>query len=280
MTILRSGTAALEARQITVGYTNRPVLTGVSLMIPQGQVTVIVGGNGSGKSTLLRTLARLLKPSSGTVLLDGGDIHRLPTREVATRLGILPQGAVAPEGLSVFELVALGRYPHQRWFRQWSEDDEAIVRRALVATRTEAFAERLLDELSGGQRQRAWLAMALAQDAHVLLLDEPTTYLDVVNQLEMLNLLGELNRSEGRTIVMVLHDVNHAARYADHLVALDRGYVAAVGTPDEIFNETLMRDVFGLESRIMADPVTGTPMCIPIGPVTGGLDHSAEARTS
>jgi iron complex transport system ATP-binding protein len=263
----------LEARGLAVGYADAPVLEDVSLVIPEKQITVIVGANASGKSTMLRTLARLLPPSGGAVLLDGRDIHRLSTREVALRLGILPQSASAPEGLTVFELVAQGRYPHQRWFRQYSDQDEAAIDQALNDTRTADLAYRPLDTLSGGQRQRVWLAMALAQDPEVLLLDEPTTYLDVANQLEILNLLRDLNQREGRTIAMVLHDVNQAARYAHHLVGLHRGRIVAAGTPQEILTAQLMHTVFGLESRVIPDPVTGTPMCIPIRPTRSGHDR-------
>jgi iron complex transport system ATP-binding protein len=255
----------LACRDLVVGYDRAPVIQELSLTIPAGQVTVLVGSNGSGKSTLLRTLARLLKPRGGTVLLDGAPITTLPTREVAKRLSMLPQGPIAPEGLTIRQLVAQGRYPHQGWLRQWSEQDERLTREALDATDLHDLADRPLDALSGGQRQRAWIAMTLAQDTPILLLDEPTTFLDVAHQLDVLDLLRDLNRRRGRTIVMVLHDLNQAARYADYLVALRDGRIVAEGAPADVITETIVRDVFDLESRIVVDPVSGAPLCIPIG---------------
>jgi iron complex transport system ATP-binding protein len=255
----------LAAHDLVVAYDRAPILDGLSLEIPAGQVTVLVGGNGSGKSTLLRTLARLLKPRGGTVLLDGASIASLPTREVAKRLGMLPQGPVAPEGLTVRQLVAQGRYPHQGWLGQWSDQDEEQTRAALQATELSDLADRPLDALSGGQRQRAWIAMTLAQATPILLLDEPTTFLDVAHQLDILELLRGLNRRDGRTVVMVLHDLNQAARYADHLIALRDGRIVAEGRPSEILTEGLVREVFEVESRVIPDPVSGAPLCIPIG---------------
>ena len=214
---------------------------------------------------MLRALARLLKPVSGSVLLDGRRIHSMPTKEVATKLGILPQSPVAPEGITVADLVSRGRHPHQTWLRQWSDRDEAVVVEAMRVTGTVELAERPVDELSGGQRQRAWIAMALAQDTDLMLLDEPTTYLDLAHQIDVLDLLVDLNRRHGRTIVLVLHDLNQAARYCDHLVALKAGAVVATGAPAEVITEGLVADVFGLPSRVVLDEVSGTPLVLPIG---------------
>jgi iron complex transport system ATP-binding protein len=256
--------APLAARDVSLAYDDHLVVDGLSLDIPAGQVTVIVGANACGKSTLLRGLARLLKPTGGSVLLDGSDIHRLPTREVATRLGLLPQQPIAPDGITVADLVGRGRHPHQRWFRQWSVEDETAVAAALEATGMTAEADRPVDELSGGQRQRAWIALALAQGTDVMLLDEPTTFLDLAHQVEVLDLLAELNEREGRTVVLVLHDLNLACRYAQHLVALRGGAVVAEGPPGEVVTAELVADVFGLAAEIVADPLTGTPLVLPV----------------
>lgn len=257
--------SALVAEHVALGYGDRPVVEDLTVQVPEGRVTVIVGANACGKSTLLRALARLLRPSGGTVLLDGRDLHRLPTREVARRLGILPQNPVAPEGITVVDLVARGRYPHQGWFRRWTEADEAALVRAMEATSTLELAGRAVDELSGGQRQRVWIAMALAQETEVLLLDEPTTYLDLAHQIDVLDLLTALNRQQGRTIVAVLHDLNQAFRYADHVVAMRAGSLVAAGPPAELATPALIEEVFGLRSRIIDDPVTGGPLVVPIG---------------
>lgn len=257
--------AGLQAASLTVGYRETNVLTNLSLSIPAGKITALVGSNGCGKSTLLRTLARLLKPRDGAVFLDGSAVSAMPTREIALRLGILPQGPSAPEGLTVHELVAQGRYPHQRWYRQWSSEDERAVQRALMATRTLDLRDRTVDSLSGGQRQRAWIAMALAQETEILLLDEPTTYLDLAHQVEILDLLYELNEQDGRTIVMVLHDLNQACRYAHHLVALKDGTVFAQGVPSAILTPEMVHAVFGMDCRVVSDPFSGTPLCIPTG---------------
>ncbi len=256
----------LAADGVTLSYGDgAPVVHDLDLEVPDGQITCIVGPNACGKSTLLRALARLLRPDDGAALLDGEAIHGMRTREVARRLGLLPQAPTAPEGLRVEDLVARGRYPHQRLFRQWSEADEAAVAHALAVTHTDVLADRAVDELSGGQRQRVWIAMALAQETPILLLDEPTTYLDIAHQLEVLDLLAELNRTQGRTIVMVLHDLNEAARYSHHLVAMCEGRIAACGAPRDVVTEETVRAVFGIESRVVPDPVTGTPMVVPIG---------------
>jgi iron complex transport system ATP-binding protein len=254
----------LRTEGLSLAYDDHLVVDELSVSIPDGSITVIVGANACGKSTLLRGLARLLKPRAGTVLLDGEDIHRRPTREVATHLGILPQQPVAPDGITVADLVARGRHPHQRWLRQFSSDDEAAVAAALEATATTDLADRCVDELSGGQRQRVWIALALAQGTPLLLLDEPTTFLDLAHQVEVLDLLRRLNTAEGRTIVAVLHDLNLACRYADHLVALRDGAIVAAGPPDEVITPTLVREVFSLDAEVMPDPLTGTPLVLPI----------------
>ena len=256
--------SSLAASDLTLGYDERVIVDGLSLTVPAEEITVIVGANACGKSTLLRGLARLLKPRGGTVLLDGDDIHRLPTRDVATRLGILPQQPIAPEGISVGDLVARGRHPHQRWFRQWSTTDEDAVATALAATELTDIADRSVDELSGGQRQRVWIALALAQGTGLMLLDEPTTFLDLAHQVEVLDLLADLNRTEQRTIVIVLHDLNLACRYAHHLVAMKDGAIVAEGRPGDVITVDTVRTVFGLESQVIADPLTGTPLVLPI----------------
>lgn len=254
----------LAAQQLHLAYDSRAIIESLDLRIPPGRITALIGPNGCGKSTLLRGLARLLKPRGGSVLLDGRSIHALPTKELAKQIGILPQSPVAPEGLTVYELVAQGRYPHQGWFQQWSDQDEQVVQEALAITNMAEFAHRPLDTLSGGQRQRAWIAMALAQQTEILLLDEPTTFLDLAYQLEVLDLLHDLNE-QGRTIVMVLHDLNQACRYADHLVALRDGQIIAQGAPADVMTEEIVQQVFRLRCRIASDPVTGCPLCVPIG---------------
>jgi iron complex transport system ATP-binding protein len=255
----------LVAEGLTLGYDGRRVVERLDVRIPSGRITCVVGANACGKSTLLRGLARLLRAEAGRVVLDGADIHRLRTREVATRLGMLPQQPVQPDGITVSDLVARGRFPHQSWLRQWSRDDELAVAGALVATGTADLADRPVDELSGGQRQRVWIAMTLAQGTDLMLLDEPTTFLDLAHQVEVLDLLAELNETEGRTVVLVLHDLNQAARYSHHLVAMKDGRIVAEGSPADVVTEELVRDVFGLDCRVVPDPVTGTPMVVPLG---------------
>ncbi|MCK9249738.1 MAG: ABC transporter ATP-binding protein [Solirubrobacteraceae bacterium] len=254
----------LEIRDLTVAYGDRTIIQGLDHEIPTGEVTAIVGANACGKSTLLRAIARIVPVRSGEVRLDGDLLKDRSTREVARRIGFLPQTPVPPEGLTVGELVERGRFPHLRFGRRATDHDRERVAWALEATRTDVLADRPLEALSGGQRQRAWIAMALAQDTAVLLLDEPTTYLDLAHQIEVLELLAALNRDEGRTIVMVLHDLNQAARYADHVVAMRDGRIHAAGPPDEIIDADLVEAVLGLRVRVLPDPVTGTPMAVPL----------------
>ncbi len=255
----------LTTSHLSLAYDNASIIHDLSLVIPGGKMTVLVGPNGCGKSTLLRGISRLLKPRGGSVILDGQNIWTLPTKELAKRLGILPQGPVAPEGLTVHELVAQGRYPHQSWLQQWSAEDERITREALEITHIADFADRPVDTLSGGQRQRAWIAMTLAQDSDLILLDEPTTFLDLAYQIEVLDLLHDLNAERGKTIVMVLHDLNQACRYADVLVAVRDGHIAAQGAPEAVVTETMVREVFGIDCRIIPDPITHTPLVVPVG---------------
>jgi iron complex transport system ATP-binding protein len=254
----------LAAEHLRLAYDDKVVVDDLTMALPTARITVIVGANASGKSTLLRALARLLVPRGGTVLLDGDEIRSMPTRVVAQRLGILPQQPIAPDGIVVADLVARGRHPHQRWFRQWSRDDEEAVAHALAVTETADLAGRSVDELSGGQRQRVWIAMALAQGTDILLLDEPTTFLDLAHQIEVLDLLESLNRA-GRTVACVLHDLNLACRYAHHLVAMKDGGIVAEGPPRDVVTSELVADVFGLDAQIIGDPVAGTPLVIPIG---------------
>jgi iron complex transport system ATP-binding protein len=256
---------SLIIEQLTLGYGDRTVIENLDLLVPPGSVTVIVGANACGKSTLLRSMSRLLAPRTGHVLLDGTDVHRIPAKQLARTLGLLPQSPVAPEGITVADLVGRGRHPHQGMFSRWSTADDVAVADALDATDTAALADRPVDELSGGQRQRVWIAMALAQQTDLLLLDEPTTFLDVSHQLEVLDLLTDLNRARGTTIVMVLHDLNLAARYADHLIALADGTVHASGSPAEVLTEETVRAVFGLDSQVIIDPTSGRPLMLPIG---------------
>lgn len=257
----------LWAEEVTLAYDGRVVSKNLDVTIPTGRLTVILGPNACGKTTLLRSLARLITPSEGHVVLDGKDIRRYPTKEVARRLGLLPQSSFAPFGITVADLVARGRFPHQRALQQWSQDDEVAVARAMAVTNVTDLAERSVDELSGGQRQRVWLAMVLAQETPLLLLDEPTTYLDIAHQLEVLELCRRLNRREGRTLVLVLHDLNQAARYADHIIVMRDGAIVTSGAPHAVLTPTMLAEVFGLQAHITADPITGAPMVIPIGSV-------------
>ncbi|BBG03499.1 MULTISPECIES: ABC transporter ATP-binding protein [Pseudonocardia] len=255
----------LRAEHLRLAYDRREVVEDLSIDVPTGAVTMIIGPNGCGKSTLLRALARLLTPVGGTVYLDDRDITEVPNREVATVLGILPQSPVAPDGITVTDLVSRGRYPHQGWFRKWNAEDDEAVAHALAVTSTGELADRPVDQLSGGQRQRVWIAMALAQRTDLLLLDEPTTYLDLANQVELLDLLTDLNRRSRTTIAVVLHDLNLACRYADHLVAMRAGSIMAEGPPSEIITSEMIKEVFRMDADILRDPVSGTPMIVPIG---------------
>jgi iron complex transport system ATP-binding protein len=256
--------SVLQAERLGLGYGDRTVVDDLTTQVPPGRVTVIVGPNACGKSTLLRGMARLLRPTAGAVLLDGEAIHSLPSKQVARRLGLLPQDPIAPEGVTVADLVSRGRHPHHGPFSRWNAEDDRIVAEALALTDTVDLAERVVDELSGGQRQRVWIAMALAQQTDVLLLDEPTTYLDVAHQVEMLDLLADLNAARGTTVVMVLHELNLAARYADHMLAMKDGRLVACGSPHEVVTEELVADAFGLPCRVVPDPVTGTPLVVPL----------------
>ncbi|RZS36457.1 iron complex transport system ATP-binding protein [Herbihabitans rhizosphaerae] len=252
----------LHAEDLTLAYDRRVVATDLDVAVPDGSLTVIIGPNACGKSTLLRALARMLRPKEGTVFLDGKRLGEYPTKELARTLGLLPQSPTAPDGITVADLVARGRYPHQRLWRQWSRDDERAVREAMTATGVDDLADRRVEELSGGQRQRVWLALALAQDTDLMLLDEPTTYLDIAHQIEVLDLCADL-REAGRTLVAVLHDVNQACRYATHLIAMRDGQIVAHGDPAEIVNVDLVREVFGIECEVISDPQTGGPMVVP-----------------
>lgn len=270
----------LRASGLRLAYDSRLVVEDLDLVVPPGRITAIVGANACGKSTLLRALARLLAPRAGTVQLDGRALHSIPSRELAQRLGILPQSPVAPEGLTVVDLVNRGRSPHQTWWRQWSRADEQAVRQALAATNMTELADRPVDELSGGQRQRAWIAMAVAQGTEVLLLDEPTTYLDLAHQIDVLDLITDLNRRENRTVVMVLHDLNQACRYADHVVAMKSGRIVAEGAPADVITVETVEDVFDLNCRISTDPVSDTPLVIPMGRHHGAPSLETAARAA
>ncbi|WP_280452588.1 ABC transporter ATP-binding protein [Nocardia cyriacigeorgica] len=261
----QNGSHRLAADGVTLGYGERVIVDGLSLDIAPGVITTVIGPNGCGKSTLLRSLGRLLKPSAGRVLLDGKAISSMKTKDVARIVGMLPQTPVAPEGLTVADLVARGRHPHQSWIRQWSATDESEVLTALEQTGIADLAHRSLDELSGGQRQRAWISMALAQGTDILLLDEPTTYLDLAHSLEVLDLVDRLHDELGRTVVMVLHDLNLAIRYSDQLIVMRDGRIIAKGAPADIIDAELLRDVFGLEATVLEDPMSGRPMIVPIG---------------
>jgi len=277
-----TGTASsrLAARALTLAYDDRTVVHELDLVVPDGRVTVIVGPNACGKSTTLRALGRLLRPAGGSVLLDGTELSRIPTRTIARSVGLLPQTPVAPEAITVSDLVARGRQPHQRWWQQWSDADERAVADAMERTGVTALGDRPVDELSGGQRQRVWIAMALAQDTDLLLLDEPTTYLDIAHQVEVLDLVRRLaapaaDGTRGRTVVTVLHDLNQAARYADHLVAMKAGRIVAEGRPGDVVTAGLVREVFGLEAVVVPDPVTGSPLVVPGAPWAPDRDSPA-----
>ena len=260
----QDGASRLEARGVKLLYGERTISRDLSFKVPDGLLTVIVGPNACGKSTLLRALARIIRPGEGQIVLDGKQIDRVPAREIARTLGLLPQSSVAPEGILVSDLVARGRYPHQTFLQRWSAADEAAVASAMRTANIEDIASRAVDELSGGQRQRVWIAMVLAQETPLLLLDEPTTFLDIAHQIELLNLLRDLNRRQGRTVVAVLHDLNQACRYADHIVAMRDGRIVAEGDPRSVMTAERVREVFGLSSIVIDDPVTGDPLIVPL----------------
>ncbi|MFI2377590.1 ABC transporter ATP-binding protein [Streptomyces sp. NPDC018964] len=259
----RSTVNRLSAENVTLAYDQRVIAEQLSVEIPDNSFTVIVGPNACGKSTLLRALSRMLKPSEGRVLLDGQVIQSMPAKKVARTLGLLPQSSIAPDGITVGDLVGRGRYPHQGLLRQWSAEDERVVQESMARTGVADLAERYVDELSGGQRQRVWIAMALAQQTPLLLLDEPTTFLDIQHQIDVLDLCADLHEEQGRTLVAVLHDLNHAARYATHLIALRGGKVIAQGAPKDVVTAGLVEEVFGLRCQVIDDPETGTPLVVP-----------------
>jgi iron complex transport system ATP-binding protein len=262
----------ISAQNLTLSYDNLTIIKNIDITIPTSKITALVGANGCGKSTLLKGIARLLKPSQGSVYLDSHDVFKLSSKQVAQKLGILTQNPVEPQGMTVKDLVACGRFPYQSWLQQWTKEDEYQVKLALEITRMKELAERELDTLSGGQRQRAWIAMALAQNTEILLLDEPTTFLDLAYQIEVLDLLWELNHQQGKTLVMVLHDLNQACRYADNLLVVKQGQIYTQGTPHQVMNKTMINEVFGLECQVVDDPIMGTPMCIPISRIRDKYD--------
>jgi len=253
----------LGARELSLGYGGTSIVDGLTVDVAAGAVTAIVGPNACGKSTLLRGLARLMSPSAGQVILDGSDITSLRTKDVARKLGLLPQSSIAPEGITVADLVTRGRFPHQTMLRQFSRDDQQAVADAMAATGVTAIAGRPVDQLSGGQRQRVWIAMVLAQQTPLILLDEPTTFLDIAHQIELLDLFADLNAEQGRTIVAVLHDLNHACRFADQIIAMKAGSIVAQGNPAEIVTADLVEEVYGLRCQVIDDPETGTPLVVP-----------------
>jgi iron complex transport system ATP-binding protein len=263
MTQPQSPSFRLQAQDITVAYDDAPILQNVDFSVPDGQVTILVGPNGCGKSTLLKTLARVITPQNGQIVLDGKDIHKSRTKDVAKKLGLLPQGPIAPEGLTVRELVAQGRYPHQSLLRQWSQEDERAVVDAMQTAQVAEFADRSVDDLSGGQRQRCWIAMVLAQETDLVLLDEPTTFLDLKVQVDLMNLLARLAHETQRTLVVVLHELNLAAAYADHLVMMRAGAVQYQGSPEAIFNSTHLKEVFDLDAHVIRDPHSKNLLCVP-----------------
>lgn len=269
----------LMTKQLDIAYEDRLIVKDLNVSIPSGKITALVGANGSGKSTILKTMARIMKPKGGGVYLDGQSIHRQSTKEVAKQLAILPQNPIAPEGLTVSELVGYGRFPHQKGFGSLTKEDKDIIQWAIQVTGMTPFYDRPVDQLSGGQRQRAWIAMALAQQTDILFLDEPTTFLDMAHQLEVLKLLEKLNEQEGRTVIMVVHDLNHATRYAHHMVAIKSGTVVSEGTPVEVMTKDVLREVFGIEADLVADPRTGVPLCLPYELAAEPYSNSADKRT-
>ncbi|PAF29626.1 ABC transporter ATP-binding protein [Paenibacillus sp. 7516] len=258
-------THEFQAEDLVAGYDNKTVIHGVDLAIPSNQISVIIGANGCGKSTLLKTLARLIKPISGKITLDGKPISKFPPKQLARVVGLLPQSPIVPEGISVADLVGRGRFPHQSLLSGWTKKDYEAVAEAMEIMDITEFANHNIDELSGGQRQRVWIAMALAQQTDILFLDEPTTFLDITYQVEILDLLTDLNRRHGTTIVMVLHDINLSARYADHIIALVEGKLVAEGAPSDVITSTMVKDIFGLDCTVVEDPLSGSPLVVPRG---------------
>lgn len=254
---------SLQTSHLNIAYEDRLIVEDLNIAIPDGQITALVGANGSGKSTILKTMARIMQPKGGSVILNGKSIHKQSTREVAKQLAILPQNPTAPDGLTVYELVSYGRFPYQKGFGSLRSEDKKVIEWAIEATGMGQFADRAIEQLSGGQRQRAWIAMALAQETDILFLDEPTTFLDMAHQLEVLHLLEHLNAETNRTIVMVVHDLNHAARYAHHVIAIKQGRAVAAGSPEEVVTQDVLREVFGIEADIVTDPRSGVPLCLP-----------------
>ncbi|CAG7624096.1 putative siderophore transport system ATP-binding protein YusV [Paenibacillus solanacearum] len=269
----------LYTQELDVAYEDRVIVKGLNLSIPTGKITALVGSNGSGKSTILKSMARIMRPKGGQVLLDGKSIHQQTTKEVARQLAILPQNPTAPDGLTVSELVSYGRFPHQKGFGSLSKEDKDVIHWAVEMTGMTEFADRPVDQLSGGQRQRAWIAMSLAQQTDILFLDEPTTFLDMAHQLEVLKLLQKLNKEENRTIIMVVHDLNHATRYAQHMVAIQKGQVVSEGAPEEVVTKEVLRLVFGIEADIVPDPRTGVPLCLPYELIGSSEPASEKAQT-
>ncbi|MGX1829529.1 ABC transporter ATP-binding protein [Paenibacillus taichungensis] len=267
----------LETSKLDIAYEERLIVEDLNIQIPQGKITALVGANGSGKSTILKTMARIMNPKAGSVLLDGKSIHKQSTREVAKQLAILPQNPTAPEGLTVTELVSYGRFPYQKGFGSMRAEDKRMIEWAIEVTGMTEFHDRPIDQLSGGQRQRAWIAMALAQETDILFLDEPTTFLDMAHQLEVLQLLEQLNATANRTIVMVVHDLNHASRYAHHMIGIKKGKAIATGSPVEVMNSDVLREVFNIEADIVIDPRSGVPLCLPYA-LAGERQQSAPSE--
>lgn len=253
---------SIETKNLDIAYDDTLIVKELNMQIPEGKITSIIGANGCGKSTILKAVGRILKPKKGVVHLSGQDISKLPTKEIAKKMAILPQTPTAPSGLTVGELVAYGRFPHQKGFGNLTEEDKRIVKWALTATKLSEFERREVDALSGGQRQRVWIAMALAQQTDLILLDEPTTYLDLAHQLEVLKLLYELNRNQKCTIVMVLHDLNLAARFSDYIIAIQKGAIIKHGTPEEVMTPEVLRKTFNINADVVIEPKSNRPVCI------------------
>ena len=253
---------SLSTEHLQIGYGEKIIVDDLNLSINKGEITTIIGANGCGKSTILKTLARVHTANSGVIYLDGKMIHKIPTKEIAKKMAVLPQSPEAPSGLTVYELISFGRAPHQGGFGRLSEKDRNVIQWSLEVTGLASFANQPVDALSGGQRQRAWIAMAIAQETELLLLDEPTTYLDMAHQLEILQLLEKLNKEEGRTIMMVIHDLNHAARFSHHMVALRNGKLVKEGSAEEVMTHDVLKEVFHIDAEIVKDPRTNKPVCL------------------